>query len=598
MKRLLLALVVVLSAAAGAQTIVGGYDQGGKQHAIFVNDAGQQAVIIGGTAPGVFPSYQNPTPYYNNTGAYGTVAADFNGDGNPDLAVAQFNAGTIAIYLGTATGVFPSAPSSTLTAGNSPRFCAVADFNNDGALDLACTNKTDGTVSVFLGVGNGTFSAQSVVTTLANNQAIAAGVLGSGSTNPSFITCNRSSTACAVYVGNGSGGFASGVALTGLTSAYQIQLADMNGDGILDFVDSSQATDLVGVAIGTASATVFGTLITQTTGTTNGIAVGDVNADGLMDIVSSSGSTFATTLGNAYTNLVAPPTPGGGPFAQWAANPTQQYLVSANYNGATQGVSLADVNGDGFLDAIISTYDVGQQNDGLVIMTNNGYGVFNEQAILRVPLVKNVVSSYSGLYPIATLYDGRTPLDLNHDGRPDFIVGNFNGAAASGNAAAIPTFYAWLSTPITQIAPAPGAVFQVNPQVPPGPPIYTSAHCVSGHATRLGQPINTSYPNFRRASILVETQFDPTPMWLGGPNVVTCEGCPFSISDAGFVDGGPGVLGEMLVPGGSPPTSSATKQMGNLGSAVQPDGWWCIKATGAQDGTADAGVTIAVELRQ
>jgi len=89
-----------------------------------------------------------------------------------------------------------------------------------------------------------------------------------------------------------------------------------------------------------------------------------------------------------------------------------------------------------------------------------------------------------------------------------------------------------------------------------------------------------------RHSIAVQTQYDATPIWIGGPTVTTCYGCPYSISDAGFIDGGPGALGEQVVPGGY-----LTKNV----SPTKIPILWCIKQSGAQDGTFDGGVTAVSE---
>jgi hypothetical protein len=102
------------------------------------------------------------------------VAADFNGDGNLDLAAsnggnAWTDPGGIAILLGNGDGTF-SAP-RLFPAGLNPVSIAAADFNGDGRIDLAAGNQWSGTlsngrpvlgpgtVSLLLGKGDGTFAA-------------------------------------------------------------------------------------------------------------------------------------------------------------------------------------------------------------------------------------------------------------------------------------------------------------------------------------------------------------------------------------------------------------------------------------------------------
>ena len=80
---------------------------------------------------------------------------DFNGDGKPDLAVANQGSNTLSILIGDGTGRF-AAPTTITTAGG-PSALVGADFNGDGKLDLAIVNQSANTVSVLFGHGDGTF---------------------------------------------------------------------------------------------------------------------------------------------------------------------------------------------------------------------------------------------------------------------------------------------------------------------------------------------------------------------------------------------------------------------------------------------------------
>ena len=81
------------------------------------------------------------------------VTGDFNGDGRPDLAVANASSNTVSILLGNGNGTFQAAQNFATGAG--PQSMAVGDFNKDGKLDLVTANASD--LSVLLGNGNGTF---------------------------------------------------------------------------------------------------------------------------------------------------------------------------------------------------------------------------------------------------------------------------------------------------------------------------------------------------------------------------------------------------------------------------------------------------------
>src|SRR5262249_32248224 len=80
-----------------------------------------------------------------------------NGDGKPDLAVANRGNGTVSVLLGNGDGTFQA--QLTFAVGSVPEFVAAADLNRDGKAHLPVANLADGTVSVLLGNGDGPFQA-------------------------------------------------------------------------------------------------------------------------------------------------------------------------------------------------------------------------------------------------------------------------------------------------------------------------------------------------------------------------------------------------------------------------------------------------------
>jgi hypothetical protein len=96
---------------------------------------------------------------------------DFNEDGFLDVAYPQTGAGTphmpsthVLTFFGDGTGNLVSGP--TLTVGQEPYTVIAVDVNKDGHLDLAVTNKKDGTVTVLLGDGQGNFTVSSTTSVL------------------------------------------------------------------------------------------------------------------------------------------------------------------------------------------------------------------------------------------------------------------------------------------------------------------------------------------------------------------------------------------------------------------------------------------------
>ena len=83
------------------------------------------------------------------------TSGDFNADGKPDLAEANYGASTVGILLGNGNGTFQTRVD--YSTGSGPRSVATGDFNGDGRTDLAIGNQGAGTVSILLGNSNGTF---------------------------------------------------------------------------------------------------------------------------------------------------------------------------------------------------------------------------------------------------------------------------------------------------------------------------------------------------------------------------------------------------------------------------------------------------------
>lgn len=111
---------------------------------------------------------------------YSMVVADFNGDGIPDLATANLNAdfglvpGTVTVLLGNGDGTFTPTAVSPST-GLSPFSMATGDFNGDGIPDIVVADYADGvTATVLLGNGDGTFTPSASPAATSDGDLVAA----------------------------------------------------------------------------------------------------------------------------------------------------------------------------------------------------------------------------------------------------------------------------------------------------------------------------------------------------------------------------------------------------------------------------------------
>src|SRR5947208_5180350 len=168
-------------------------------------------------------------PYHTyDVGSYpaSVAIADFNGDGRPDLSVANQASGSISILLGSGDGTFETL--TPVAVGSSPTSLAVADLNQDGRADLAIACHTSpGLVAVLLGNGDGTFGTRTDVP------------VGDGPVSAAVADLNADGhldlviggALVSVVLGNGDGTFGGRHDVAGVTSVQSVAIADFSGDG-------------------------------------------------------------------------------------------------------------------------------------------------------------------------------------------------------------------------------------------------------------------------------------------------------------------------------------------------------------------------------
>jgi hypothetical protein len=262
------------------------------------------------------------------------AVADFNGDGDPDLATVYEDDDKVSILLGGAGGAFTGPTNYTLYGHANPLGIAVGDFNGDGDPDLATANEgssTDpqsvmGGVSVLLGGAGGTFSS---VTNFTNDpnvaghqsrnlgirpQAVAVGDFNADSDPDLAVADLGTSTGdVAVLLGGAGGDFGNATLYPANVNPRGVGIADFNGDSDPDIVIANAESNNVSVFLGVGGGGTFGSKTDFGAGINpHAVAVGDFNADSDPDIVvanensssvsvlvGGSGGTFGSPTGYA-----------------------------------------------------------------------------------------------------------------------------------------------------------------------------------------------------------------------------------------------------------------------------------------------------------
>ena len=295
---------------------------------------------------------------------YGAISADVNGDGIPDLlesvSVANnANQGGILVFLGTGNGQY-AAP-VLYTAGYTTGTSLVAgDFNKDGKLDIAVLGEclddscSQGGVTVLLGNGDGTFQPPASYGT--GGQYSRSLVIGdfNGDGQLDIASANQASS-IGILLGNGDGTFQQPAAVTSAGSInFSIAAADFNNDGKTDIALNYYDPVANGSFVQVLLSGVNGTLSPQGppyssggNGEDGALAIADVDRDnnGNLDIVIANQCQSADT-GCAFGSLATLLGNGDGTFR---SGPIQTVPDGKYYS-----LFLADVNGDGMLDAVAS----------------------------------------------------------------------------------------------------------------------------------------------------------------------------------------------------------------------------------------------------
>ena len=301
------------------------------------SETGSVTVLLGNGDGTFSPTASNPSA---GEGAISIAVGDFNGDGIPDLAIANFRSYTITILLGSGDGSF-TATASSLGTGEYPSYVAIGDFNGDGIPDLAVANSGDSSVKIFLGKGDGTFKSISPVSkTGADPVSIGVGDFnGDGVLDLAVLSGNRNSQVSdtvTILLGYGDGTFRAAASSpeAGLYST-SMAVADLNGDGILDLAIVNLRGNSATVLLGNGDGTFSPTASSPSAGSAPiSIAVGDFNGDGIPDLAVVNNDTDSVTilLGN-----------GDGTFSPTAYKPLTGDRPNFIATGDLTGSGISDL---------------------------------------------------------------------------------------------------------------------------------------------------------------------------------------------------------------------------------------------------------------
>lgn len=329
--------------------------------------------------------------------------ADVDGDGDLDLVATVSDQSVAYVLLQSSSATF-GAPVVT-TLDGAANALALADLDEDGDIDLIASLVDIDRVAIHLGTGTGGFGAGSLLTVGPYPVSVTAADFNrDGHLDVGVSQFNEGSYS--TFLGNGDGTF--GVRRTkGATSAGSQSVADVDHDSILDVVVTSMQNDGLDVLLGNGDGT-----FRHEWGLSPGViapstALADLNGDTHPDLVLASSPTLLVLLGT-----------GTGEFS-----PTHRYAQGSFGatlpTGLRGGIALADVDHDGILDAVTA-------GRGLDVIAGAGNGAFVAAPLEgeRLGFIHPVDTDFNG--------DGRLDLAAFGDQQEYLLFDQASGALSAG----------------------------------------------------------------------------------------------------------------------------------------------------------------------
>lgn len=329
----------------------------------------------------------------STTPQLGSVA-DFNNDGIQDYAVGVFTGSKVSVFIGIGDGTFDAAVDLPGPTSASTQFTTVGDFNGDGNIDIAASNVNASSLSFWPGNGDGTFGTRVDVATNATPRSLVAADLNNdGKLDLAVVSSSSTVNGVGIHLGNGDGTFGAASTISTGGTGFALVVGEFTGDTNLDLFTGVTTSGrlLTGDGLGGFTVTTVGTFASNT----EWASTGDFNGDGDLDIAIdniAATNNMNILLGNGTGGFSDAP---GSPFT----------VVGTGLFGNTVG----DLDGDGNLDLLVSNLTAAS----VTVFLGDGTGAVSSVGTL---------TGFTGPRGISVA-------DLNNDGRQDVVIVDRSGGA-------------------------------------------------------------------------------------------------------------------------------------------------------------------------
>lgn len=340
---------------------VADFDEDGENDLAILRSSQNEALVLRGTGSGQFSTLE-VLSLDGNTPPTALLADDLDADGNADLVTVHGGSpGEIGVLLGNGSGGFSSAENSPFPAGMFPGAVTSGDANLDGNTDLFVANGfLSDDIIVLLGDGTGDFvPAASSPFPAGDRPWSLASADVDGDNNLDLVVANRQSDDVAVLLGDGTGNFSPSVSspISVADSPSAVAAADLDADGAVDLVVANEGSNnlsiLIGDGLGGFSETSASPIAVGTAPVA--LAASDFNADGELDLLAANVDSEELTI------LLGD---GTGDFSEAAESPIE-------LEPGSRTLSIGDIDGDTRPDAIVISDGPSSLDEMLTVLTSD-----------------------------------------------------------------------------------------------------------------------------------------------------------------------------------------------------------------------------------
>ena len=283
----------------GRSVAIGDFNNDSRPDIAVANDQDNDVSVLLGLGDGSFKNQSTyPVGYFPSSIGVG----DLNNDSLIDIVVINQRGDDVTVLLGSYALGFVKRSTLMTSNRSRPQSLVVADFNNDGLMDVGVANSLISNIGIFLSNGNLSFSDQmiSAISPYTSSCSISTGDFNNDTrVDVAFGICYSENVGVLLGYGNGSFSSLTVYSTRSKSSRYSLTVRDIDNDGQADILIANYDSSSLGVLLGYGNGSFASVILFPLEYGSNpfSIIVGDFNKDRKLDIgLANNGSDSLNIL--------------------------------------------------------------------------------------------------------------------------------------------------------------------------------------------------------------------------------------------------------------------------------------------------------------